>query len=783
MKRFLFLTIAAAGLALPAHAQEDFSDVSFTLGVEQRDVDTDSSKFLEYRDIPQGAVVPALRFEGKKGSFWYNFRGKDITQKDQRYLLKLENDRFRLTGDYTGIPHNFGNGGKSLLNPVTETSWLLSDTVQNAYQGAIAVTPSAAVNYAYLSRLVQPGLDASPAKIDLKLQRNRGNLALDFTPGEGKFDMGVSYLHERRSGTRAANGTSFGFGNVVETPEPLRYITQDVGVNASYKGDWGVAHAGVHFNDFKNSFDTFAFDNPFRSTDSTDPSAYQSPGSASKNGPVFGLMALAPDNRAVTEAVGATLKFGSRTRLTADLAFGQWKQDHDPFIPFTTNTAIFVTRDGVSTGQLASTAPLPAAHLDGAIDTTSLSAFFTTKLTDAIGLNARYRRYDHDNKTPRYRLEDGYVRFDAAYEEIPRITVPYGYTNDMFDAYATYSKGILGLEAGWKYTKMKRTFRESNDTTEHVFRVAADAHGDWIVFRGIGEFGSRDYSNYDAAASEDASFLDPGIPANQTVLRRPDQAKRDLIRVGGTVDASPGSGKLGFFASYFHTKFKYDQAAVPCEDIADFPTQSQFCLGGVQAPLGMINDKYDTFTAEVNYTPGARVTVYAFYTYENGDILQDGRQSGSTLNFNPADVWTSNITNKGNSFGAGADFTLVPEKWFLNLSARYQDIDGNNDVTLLPGYSTSIYTTAAIAQCVGSPGPCAIPDFDDTRLTSVWGSLRYQVAKQWSAGGGVGYESYRIRDSQTGNTLNYMPASFFLQADNRDYKAWVGYVSLTYSNQ
>jgi hypothetical protein len=95
-------------------------------------------------------------------------------------------------------------------------------------------------------------------------------LSLDFLPGERNLKLGVVYMHERRSGYRAANGTSFGFGNVVETPEPLRYITQDVGFTAAYSGSWGTAHAGLHFNDFKNAFDTFQFDNPFRVTDSTD---------------------------------------------------------------------------------------------------------------------------------------------------------------------------------------------------------------------------------------------------------------------------------------------------------------------------------------------------------------------------------------------------------------------------------------------------------------------------------------------------------------------------------
>ena len=206
-----------------------------------------------------------------------------------------EDDRFRLTGAYTGVPHNFGNGGKSLLAPVLENEWRIADTTQAGYQNAIAAAGNN-TSYAFLSALVQPGLDAAPANIDLKLQRNRGSLALDFTPGEGRFDVGVTYLHERRSGTRAANGTSFGFNNVIETPEPLRYITQDFGVNATYKGDWGSVRAGVNFNDFTNTFDSFIFDNPFR----------ESPPAVSN--PVFGRTSLPPDNKATTESVGGDLQ-------------------------------------------------------------------------------------------------------------------------------------------------------------------------------------------------------------------------------------------------------------------------------------------------------------------------------------------------------------------------------------------------------------------------------------------------------------------------------------------
>jgi hypothetical protein len=428
---------------------------------------------------------------------------------------------------------------------------------------------------------------------------------------------------------------------------------------------------------------------------------------------------------------------------------------------------------------------LPATQLDGKVDTLSLNGFLTTRLTDDLGLHARFRLYDFENKTPRYRLEEGYVRFDASWNAVPRITVPFGYRSDSFDVYGTWSKGSFGFEAGFKTAGMARTFRETEDTRENVFRGVVDARGSWVVVRAIGEVGSRDHDTYHAAEAEHESFLpvsgQEAKPANQTVLRRYDQANRDLLRLGGQVEVSRDDGKLSLFASYFHTKFEYDQGPVPCDHVEDFSGQSQYCPGGVQTPLGVVDDAYDTFSLEGNWTPNARTTIYAFYTYEDGDVLQRGRQSGSDLNFSPNDVWSATITTKGNTLGAGADFDLGGEKWLLRLFGRHQKMDGNNLVTLLPGYSTSIYgSNPALQSCVNASGACAIPAFDDTKLSFVMASLKYRISRLWSATVGVGYEDYEIQDAQTGNTLNYMPASFFLQANNRDYQAWIGYLALAY---
>jgi hypothetical protein len=750
----------------PVEAEEgaDFNVGVVTFGLWQRDADTISSKFLEYRDIPNGAVAPLFQFQGKKGDYRYNLIGHDVTQKDQQYFGRFEGKSWKFQVDYTGIPHRFGNGGKSILEPVSETDWRLTDTLQQAFQTAVTALPSANRTYPALNAIVTPTLNDKPNDIDIALQRNRTNLAFSLLPGGKNFDIGVTYFHERRSGARTNQGTAFGFNNVVETVDPIRYVTQDFGLNATTNGNWGNAFAALHVNDFSDRFDTFVWDNPWRAVDSTDPSAYQSPSSSSINGPKTGLLALPPSNQAWNVSGGTTLRFGPRTRLTADLQFGQWEQNEQQFIPYTSNTAIVTP-----SGERAIDATLPATTLGGKIDVFALNGFLTSRVTDNVRLNARYRFYQNENNTPRIRFEEGYVRFDAAWEDIPRISVPYGFDSNYLDVYGTFDVGrMLGFEVGYKWNKIARVFRESEHTAENTARAAADLRfGAGVLVRALYEFGSREYDDYDGPLGEDASFLEPGAPANLTTLRRYDQANRDRNRAGAQVQWTPDSGLVSLSASYYLNEDDYDDAPVPCQDAT--PADLAFCPGGNQTPLGLMKAKYETFSLDADVSPSDKVTVYGFYSREDVFNYQTGRQSGATINFNPTSDWTSTVDDKVDTLGAGANFTLVPEKWFLDFFYRYQKVDGDNAIT----------AGEALRPAATNPAQ-SIPEYDDTKIGFLSSQLRYAFAEDWTIGLGAFWEDYEVVDTQTGQVLYYMPSSFFTNANNGDYQSWAGWLNLSY---
>jgi len=769
-----FASLATLGYSQDKPAQEppkteaaapmagDWKSGTLSLGAQQTESDTISSKFMEYREVPNGVVAPYFRFQGKKNDLRYDFIGENVQQTDQRFRMRLGEDKWKILGDYNRIPHNFGNAGRTLLQETSEGVWEMSDSLQRTFQNTLeATTPRSLINYPFLLALVSPSL-ASANQVDIKLSRERGNVAFVMSPSD-PVEFRVVYSRERRTGSRAAAGTAFGFGNVVEVPEPLHYLTEDFGAEGQYEGSWGLLRGGVHFNRFGNKIESLTFDNPFRGVDSTDSGAYQAPGSASVGGASVGRMALPPDSESMIANASVMFKLRNRTRLTADVAIGELTQNKSPFQAYSTNTAI------VSPLVAANPASLPARNLDGKADITSLNLYFTSQPVKDLSLTARFRGYEFDNQTPRTTFP-GYVRFDGYWNATPRISVPYSYKNDRFDATVGYRFGNLALEGGFKHIKMERTFRETEDTKENGVSVSASLHtSDWLVLRGSYEKADRDFEHLEIEKSEHASFAGPASVTNllavsPTALQtngqplcaagticnlRYDQSRKDSERIGAHVALSPND-KVTVSAGYLRTDDDYKESA-----------------------FGLISARFDSLSIDVDFTASEKANVYAYYSYEKLADFQVGRQSGATPSTNPLDNWTSTVDDKTTSLGAGANFVLVPEKWFLNLSGQYQKVDGNNALFSAPGGAPSLSR-------VGIGGVQSIPLYDDMKIATLQAEAKYQFSTDWAFSVGGWFEDYEFKDVATNGLTNYLPASFFLAANDGDYSAKVGYVRFTY---
>ena len=194
-------------------------------------------------------------------------------------------------------------------------------------------------------------------------------------------------------------------------------------------------------------------------------------------------------------------------------------------------------------------------------------------------------------------------------------------------------------------------------------------------------------------------------------------------------------------------------------------------------PSGLLEAKYDTYTAEIDFTPNERVELGAYYTYEQDkSLVKWHTTTGVALNNSLAYAGS----DKTDTFGANAVFQLVPEKWTFSVNAMRQKVDGLMDITAAesgafynPGRTTLIPA--------GKGGAADIDDYDDTELTTLNARLSYDVDKAWQVSAGYMYEKYDFKDAFTASD-SLMPFSilFFTKADNGAYTANVVYAKLSY---
>ncbi len=254
---------------LPRHA--DFLELQ--LGSQFAGRDPDSSKFEEYRDVSGGLYIPYVYYMRDEVSI----RGVDLGQRDQRLSLGFDLGAWSMAVDYDEIPHFWGNDGRTLHQQTSRGVWEVSDTLQGAFQNAIAAVPRASVNFTFLRDLVAPSFNAGNV-VDIEARREK--IAVAASMGEttddglpGAMTTRLTASHETRSGDKPAGG-AFGFGNVVQVPEPTEYSVDSVGASLELIVPRGLIRGGLRVNQFDNRAETLTFDNPFRAVDSTDPNAY-----------------------------------------------------------------------------------------------------------------------------------------------------------------------------------------------------------------------------------------------------------------------------------------------------------------------------------------------------------------------------------------------------------------------------------------------------------------------------------------------------------------------------
>ena len=754
------LTLAVLMAAPFTMAQDETAKKSggeISVGVLGRD-DIASSKFTEYREVPKGVSVPFFNLYSIGDKVDFKLFGYNVRQSDQRYNGWLKAAAFDMYFDYNQTPHYMGNDARTIQSELAQGVWGMSDSLQQTLGTTVNATPTAGRTVTFYDALLGPSF-AAANKIDITSTRKRGTATFDFAK-KLPFDLSLTYMRELKSGYRGEEGGGVysAVSSVVEVPGPLDEITQDISARLAKNFKKGNIHASFARNLYNNRAETLTVDNPFQWFDQP----YVTSPAPAVGGASRARWINAPDNEASTGNIGFLLKFAKQTRIGGELSMGRWTQNA-PFYPYTINSAL-KTPSGAQADSLST---LQRPSFDGKIDTTTMNLTFSSRPVEDLALRASFRSYDLSNKTNRFVITgDVAATPDRDWNVVsPSADSPYGHaTANVYDnkttkftASAAYDFGDVTLEAQGRVGRLERTSREALKGDDNGYAITALYHAnDRISFRGT-------YDDSKRTAEGETLY---GF--------QQDEAERKTKRTGIDVEFSLPKGVDLSFA-YFLRDVQYTNRPDRRPVTSGAPTAGGQPFPGT--PSGLLEAKYDSYTAEIAYAPNDKVELGGYYTYEKDRTTN---QWSTTTGLNLNNLLNYKGTDETDTFGLNAMFQLKPEVWKLSLNAMRQKVDGLMDITARE--AGSFYTpgrTGVIAP--GTGGAADINDWDDTALTTVNAQLDYNVTEAWTVSAGYLYEKYEFKDAyQTGTNLMPQSIILVLKSNDGNYKANVVYGKLSY---
>lgn len=575
------------------------------LGVRQLFGDRASSKFQEYREIPQGWFIQHSEVtlgDLLNNTFFFNFQSRDTRENDQSYLFNLgEYRKYRLDLRWDQTPHVFTTTAKSFF---LESS------------PGVYIAPRPLANYLQANPGDLQSLLDNARPLDMSLRRDKGGGTFTFSPSMD-WDLQLGYSKEKQVGTRPFGTTTNQFTNTIELPEPIDYRTHQVKAGAEYgKENFGF-QASYLGSFFRNQISTLIWDNPFRAVDAV-------------SGSTKGRLDLYPDNSANSLSFAGAANLPGSTRVMASVVPG-WIRQNDAFLPFTINPAI----PGVPA--------LPATSLNGKRDSLSMNYTLNSRAIPSVPVTFRYRSWDYDNETPSL-IFPGYVATDSAVTTVARRNLPFAYDRKNLRIDASWEflrKSSLKLFYEWE--RFDRHHRDVERSHEDTWGASIDFNPrHWVLLRTSYKHAQRSPEHYEAN-EEGFPLGEPATALAQLpLLRKFDEAARERDRGEALITLTPVD-QIDFTTSYGTTQDDYNRSS-----------------------YGLLKDIRFNYSFELSYLPHPAASLFANYTRERYKSLQRSRQRNPPSATAPANDstnndWESNLRDIVDTWGAGVDATITPK--------------------------------------------------------------------------------------------------------------------------
>ena len=344
-----------------------------------------------------------------------------------------------------------------------------------------------------------------------------------------------------------------------------------------------------------------------------------------------GSMALAPDNEFHQLSLTGAYSLPYRSRLTGVASMGRMTQNQK-FQPYTVG---------------GSTSTLPSDSLDGEVWVLNGQLKLSSRPITKLRLNAELRYDERDNQTPVQTYS--YVILDEGAGGAVQNN-PYSHKKGLFNLDANYRfNAITSLRGGYKYNTIERSKinagREDTDENTLFAKLKIKPHAT-VDLELYGEASSRDGSDF--------IFVVNTYP--NTLMRKYNMADRDRTKAGALIN-------------YMATEKLYLGARADYSE--DDYTDTQ---------IGLTEASQPTVTLDFSYSPVNNLTTYGYYTWENIQSSQNGKDessgSGPGSGIPTPGLWQADFEDTFDTVGIGAKWTDLG-KWGLGADLLYSKAAGH----------------------------------------------------------------------------------------------------------
>jgi MtrB/PioB family decaheme-associated outer membrane protein len=660
----------------------------------------DEGRYERYKDLRTGGLLDAFLYHRATDAWQFNASARHVGYRDQRYLAQFwKYDRAKITFMWDQIPLTYGVHGErdpygffnaTPYTGVGSSEYRLDDGVQAQLQAVCpdpATKPCTSQQSVLRQTLLYNLVGPAAQSLDIRTRRDIAlvDASIRIVPHAALL---LHFQNTTKTGLQPWSA-SYGFSGAVELPAPVDTRSTDFGAALQFSNEKGMVKAGWDGSWFHNNVGTLTWDNPLRITDTTYGSAY-----TAGDGTSQGRQDLWPDSSTSMWSGTATYALPWHGRVYGNLGFSTWDQN-DALLPFTINTSIPVI-------------PLDRTSAEAKADITTALVGVSARPTDRLWMNVRYKLYDYDNKTPHFGVVN-YVRFDQVIEPFASDamgTEAFSYKRQYTDADLSYRVApFTAVRVGYSREGDRRTFRQFENTTDNIFKVALDTTGWQFATLRV----QYDYAKRTGTGLEEEVF----------------DAENEGFAEARQFDISDRNRKRGTFLATF----------TPSDLISVDAQVGIFREDRPQSEFGLLSTDGDFYSIGVNLTPVQSVAFGVNYGKDKYKTLQKSRQANpGAQEQDPTRDWTTDYKDDVDTIYAYVDLPkLIPR---ATVRYSFDWMDGANDITYGLRPDQTIFTTVPLLQLPGSSQTTTRSNVD----------VNYRMTKRLGAGFGWYYEDYQISD-------------------------------------